>query len=316
MSEKFGAKKTELVELPRVSDRVTFIYIEHAKVNRQDSAIIVTNTKGIVSMPSAMVNVLMFGPGVDVTHRAIELIGDTGTTMTWVGEHGVRLYAHGRSLSKSSKLLERQAKLVSNNRKRLGVAREMYQMRFPKEDVSNLTMQQLRGREGYRIKKVYKSLAEKYEVEWTRRDYKVEEFEEGTLVNQALSVANSCLYGLIHSVIVALGLSPGLGFVHTGHELSFVYDIADLYKATCSIPFSFEIASEIKDDEDISRKVRLRMRDYFKETKMIKQIVGDLQYLLNESSELNLEVEVLNLWDEKTEFVRNGINFSRFEGGN
>lgn len=40
----------------------------------------------------------------------------------------------------------------------------------------------------------------------------------------------ACLYGVVHSVIVALGCSPALGFVHVDHERSFVYDIADLYK--------------------------------------------------------------------------------------
>ena len=99
----------------------------------------------MVRIPAAMISVLMLGPGTEITHRAMELIGDTGTSIVWVGERGVRLYAHGRSLTKSSRLLEQQALLVSNRRSRLAVARRMYQLRFPEEDVSKLTMQQLRG---------------------------------------------------------------------------------------------------------------------------------------------------------------------------
>ena len=34
---------------------------------------------------------------------------------------------------------------------------------------------------------------------------------------------------------LALGCSAALGFIHTGHHRSFVYDIADLYKAELSI---------------------------------------------------------------------------------
>lgn len=133
MKKHTGAKKAELIELPRVSDRVSFLYVEHAKINRQDSAITVTERRGIVRIPAAMVSVLMLGPGTEITHRAMELIGDTGTSVVWVGERGVRLYAHGRALNRSSKLVERQAELVSNRRSRLAVARKMYQLRFLKE---------------------------------------------------------------------------------------------------------------------------------------------------------------------------------------
>ena len=59
---------------------------------------------------------------------------------------------------------------------------------------------------------------------------------------------HACLYGLAHAVIVALGCAPGLGFVHVGHECSFVYDIADLYKAEVTIPIAFEVASQAPED--------------------------------------------------------------------
>ncbi|NLQ94476.1 type I-E CRISPR-associated endonuclease Cas1, partial [Streptococcus mutans] len=153
MKEKFGAKKTSLKELPKISDRVSFIYVEHAKINRVDSAITVSDSNGTVRIPAAMLGVLLLGPGTDISHRAVELIGDTGTSIVWIGERGVRQYAHGRALAHSTKFLEKQARLVSNSRSRLKVARKMYQMRFPNEDVSSLTMQQLRGREGARIRK-------------------------------------------------------------------------------------------------------------------------------------------------------------------
>ena len=143
-----GAKKADLTELSRVRERVTFLYLEHAKINRQDSAIVVIDTRGTVAIPAALISVLMLGPGVDVTHRAMELMGDAGMSVVWVGERGVRQYAHGRALTHSSALLVAQAKLVSNNRLRVGVARQMYQMRFPDDDVSTLSMQELRGKRG------------------------------------------------------------------------------------------------------------------------------------------------------------------------
>lgn len=206
MKEQSGAKKTELNELPRIGDRVSFIYIEHAKVNRTDSSISVYDSRGVVTIPIAMLGVLMLGPGTDVSHRAMELLGDTGTSVIWVGERGVRNYAHGRALAHTTKFLERQAKLVTNTRTRLSVARKMYQMRFIGEDVSSLTMQQLRGREGARVRKVYNTLSKETGVEWIKREYDVENFKDGSVINQALSAANVALYGLVYSVIVALGI--------------------------------------------------------------------------------------------------------------
>lgn len=310
MKKQVGAIKTELQELPRVSDRVTFIYIEHAKVNKQDSAITVLDSRGTVRIPSAMTSVLLFGPGTDITHRAMELIGDTGTSVVWVGERGVRQYAHGRALSHSSRFLEKQAKLVSNTRTKLSVAKKMYQMRFPDEDVSKLTLQQLRGREGARIRGVYRKQSKKYQIEWSGRDYNPDNFEDGTVINQALSAAHVALYGVCYSVMVALGISPGLGFVHVGHDLSFVYDIADLYKAQTTIPIAFEVAHEFDKEDDIGGITRRRVRDAFVDGRIMQQIVKDLQYLLEIPEMEKIETDVINLWDDKESHVKYGINYS------
>lgn len=309
--EFIGAPKTELKELPKISDRVTFIYVEHSKINRQDSAITVLDYRGTVRIPVAMIGVLILGPGTDITHRAMELLGDTATSVVWTGEYGVRHYAHGRALAHTTKFLEEQAKLVSNTRSRVDIARKMYQMRFPNEDVSKLTMQQLRGREGARVRSVYKKQALKYNVAWSGRDYDPDNFENSNAVNKALSVANVALYGLVYSIISALGLSAGLGFVHTGHDLSFVYDIADLYKANYTVPVAFEVASSVSDDDDeIERITRLKMRDVFSEGKIIKLIVRDLQYLFNIDENEKFDSEFISLWDDKEKLVRYGVNYS------
>lgn len=238
--------KTELQELPRISDRVSFIYVEHAKINRHDGAVTVTDSRGTVYIPAAIIGVILLGPGTDVSHRAVELMGDVGTAMVWVGEHGVRQYAHGRALGRTTRFLVRQAAMVSNTRSRLAVARKMYQMRFPDEDVSELTMQQLRAHEGARIRRVYRNLSSQYHVPWNRREYDPDNYQSGDPINQALSAANVALYGLVSSIVAALGLSAGLGFVHTGHDLSFVYDVADLYKADVTMPIAFEVAASYK----------------------------------------------------------------------
>lgn len=169
-------------------------------------------------------------------------------------------------------------------------------------------MQQLRGREGSRVRKIYRHYSKIYDVPWTGREYNPNDFESGTDINKALSAANVCLYGLAQSVVVALGLSPGLGFVHTGHGLSFIYDIADLYKADYSIPISFKIASENPGNGDIGGLTRRAMRDRFVDGKLMAQIVKDLQYLLD-TKDSDIEIDVLNLWDDKDNLVKYGVNY-------
>lgn len=310
--DKAGAKKTELNELPRISDRVSFIYLEHAKINRQDSAIAVRDQQGLICIPCSMIGVLLLGPGTDISHRAIELIGDTGTTIVWVGERGVRFYAQGRPLAHTTRLLEAQAKLVSNTKTRVMVARKMYQMRFGDEDVSKLTMQQLRGREGARVRKIYRKQSKRHHVEWNGRHYGIENFLEGSVIDQALSAANVSLYGVVHSVIAALGMSAGLGFVHTGHDKSFVYDIADLYKAELTIPLAFQVAAECNEDDDIGKITRLKMRDALVDGKLLKRIVQDLQYLMGITDEI-IEGDVLHLWDDKDGLIKHGVNYERMD---
>lgn len=305
-------EKPGLQALPTIRDRLSFLYLERCVINRQDGAITVTDVRGTVHVPAASLGVLLLGPGSKITHRAMELVGDTGTSVVWVGEHGVRYYAHGRPLTQSSRLLARQAEQVSNMRARLEVARHMYQMRFPDEDVSGLTMQQLRGREGSRIRAVYRRVSQESGVEWKGRVYDPENFAGGDAVNMALSAAHACLYGVVHSVIVALGCSPGLGFVHTGHERSFVYDIADLYKAEITIPIAFQVAAEVQDD--IGSVTRRRVRDAIADGRILEKTVKDIRALLFRGTEQEAEamdVQVLQLWDDRKGTVSHAVSYGK-----
>ena len=304
--------KTKIFEMPRLSDRVTFIYVEHAKINCVDNSVTVTESRGVVKIPVSMLGILLLGPGTSVTHRAMELMGDSGVSIAWVGEYGIRHYAHGRSLARTTKFMEMQAKLVSNIRTRLHIARKMYQMRFPDEDVSSLTLQQLRAKEGARIRQLYRKMSSKYKIEWNGRVYDPDNFDGGDAINQALSAANVALYGVVYSAVNAMGLVPGLGFVHQGHDLSFVYDIADLYKADITIPIAFQVASEY-GSENIGRLARLKVRTAFVDGKIFAIIVRDMQTLLGVNESEQIEIEPLQLWDNKEQNIKYGVNYSNYE---
>lgn len=297
--------------LPRAKDRYSFLYIEHCVVHRDSNALTMRDQEGVVHVPAAALSVLLLGPGTTVSHQAVALMAECGVSCVWVGENGVRYYAHGRSLAQSTRLLIAQARLVSHERERLRVAREMYAIRFPGEDVSMLTMRQLRGREGARMRDVYRANAKRTGVRWASRQYNPADFNDSDPINQALSAANYSLYGIVHAVIVSLGCSPGLGFIHTGHERSFVYDIADLYKADTSIPAAFDVVME--SSSDVGPMVRRRIRDLIFEQKIIQKSVSDIKALLgaDDIEDAMLETDVVSLWDVRDGALVSGRNYSR-----
>lgn len=110
-------QRPTLHSLPQIGDRMTFIYLERCRINRSDNAITATDDRGTIHIPAAAISVILLGPGSNITHRAMELVGDAGVSIAWVGEHGVRYYASGRPLTTSSHLLMRQAELVVNQQR-------------------------------------------------------------------------------------------------------------------------------------------------------------------------------------------------------
>ncbi|MDR2381328.1 MAG: type I-E CRISPR-associated endonuclease Cas1e, partial [Bifidobacteriaceae bacterium] len=258
--------RTTPQDLQRVSERISSLYVERSSIDRDENAVVVVNKRRTVRVPAAMLATLFLGPGTRATHAAITLLADSGTAVCWVGDHGVRFYAAGVGTSRGSALLQRQAWLVTRPVERLRVARAMYQMRFPNDDVGDLTMRQLRGKEGARVRHVYRQHSKRTGVAWARRDYKPgDPFASGDDVNRLLSAGNSCLYGICHAVIAGIGASPGLGFVHVGSAISFVLDIADLYKAESSIRIAFDLAAKGETDE---RDMRLAMRDHIRSQRL------------------------------------------------
>lgn len=306
-----GAAPPTSTQLGRIEDRVTFVYLERCTISRDSNAITATDQQGTVHLPAAGINAILLGPGTRVTHHAMMLMAVCGVSIVWVGEEGVRYYAHGSPLARSTHLLEAQAEAVANRRRRLGVARAMYEQRFPDEVVEGLTMQQLRGREGARVRALYRRHADRTGVEWQRRDYDPNRFDESDAINQALSAAHSALYGLVHAVIVSLGCAPGLGFVHTGHSRAFVYDIADLYKAEVTIPLAFDVVAE--GSVDISGDTRRAVRDALKQGDVLARCVRDVRRLLTPGDDSPLDINVIHLWDESLGQVPAGVAYGEVD---
>lgn len=265
-------------ELTRIGERLSFVYLERCTVHRDSNAITAEDADGVTHIPSATIGTLLLGPGTRVTHQAMVLLGESGAGVVWVGEHGVRYYAGGRALTRSSGLVEAQATAWANRRTRLDVARAMYRLRFPGEDTAGRTRQDLLGLEGRRVRDCYQRESRRTGVPWRRREFNRDDFSSGDAPNQAITAAAQCMYGVSHSVVAALGCSPGLGFVHSGHERSFVMDVADFYRTEIAVPVAFDAAAE--GEEDVATRTRRMLRDRINRVELLDRCVRDIKNLL------------------------------------
>ncbi len=268
-----------LHELPRFDDRWSYLYLEYGTLDQSAAGLNFRN-KGIDAvLPIDQLSLLMLGPGTTVTHAAVKALATNSCMLSWVGEEGVRLYAHSTGGTFSASRLIRQAKLASKEDDRLAVARRMYLMRFPGAELADKTMEHLRGMEGARVRASYAKLAAEHGIQWEGRNYDQTEWGKATPANRALSAANACLYGVCHAGIVAAGYSAALGFIHVGKMLSFVYDVADLYKTEMTVPLAFRLAAREKDQ--LERKVRLACREAFHEFKLMERLLPNIAEVLD-----------------------------------
>lgn len=276
-------RKKKRSELPRFSDGTSYLYIEHTIVEIEDRSLQFFHPEGMVSIPVAWLGVLLLGPGTSISHAAIGAIGDEGCVVAWVGEEGVRFYASGKGKTAKAKRTEQQARLWADPKSRERVARRMYEIRFGESIPETTTIAQLRGHEGQRVAAQYSNYAAAYGVKWNKRAYDRHNLGANDPANNAINVANHCLYGLAHAAIVSCGYTPALGFIHCGKADSLVYDIADLYKASDAYRIAFAEAAE--GPENLESRVRHALRNHFRHTRLLERMVDDLLTLFEANTD-------------------------------
>jgi CRISPR-associated protein Cas1 len=264
--------------LPKVRDSWSYLYVEHARIDQHAKAIAIRDFRGITPVPCASLAVLMLGPGTTITHAAIAVLAKHGCLVAWTGEDVVRFYAQGLGETRRSKRLLWQAWQWADQQRRLGVVMQMYHMRFAERLDPSLTLPQIRGKEGIRVREAYAGASRDTGVAWAGRSYTRGAWGQADPINRAISAANSCLYGVCHGAIVAAGYFPAIGFIHAGKMLSFVYDIADLYKVELTIPAAFRAVADQPDH--LERAVRLHCRDTLREHRLLARIVDDIDRAL------------------------------------
>lgn len=262
-----------------IKNRTSLIFLQYGQIDVKDGAFVLIDKKGVrTHIPVGSIACIMLEPGTRVSHMAVRLAAEVGTLLVWVGEAGVRLYASGQPGGARSDRLLYQAKLALDDDLRLKVVRKMFEIRFGEDAPARRSVQQLRGIEGARVKKTYQLLAKRYGVKWQGRRYDVKDWDKGDIANQCISAATSCLYGITEAAILAAGYAPAVGFIHTGKPLSFVYDIADIFKFDAVVPLAFKIAASNPSSPD--RQVRLACRDIFRESHILKKIIPTIEEVL------------------------------------
>ena len=264
-----------------IKDRVAMIFVAYGRIDVKDGAFVVVDEVNGERMliPVGSVACIMLEPGTRVSHAAVKLAATTATLLIWVGEAGVRLYSAGQPGGARSDKLLYQAKLALDDNLRLKVVRKMFELRFGEPAPERRSIDQLRGIEGARVRKTYELMARQYKVQWNGRRYDPKDWEKGDVINQCISAATSCLYGVTEAAVLAAGYAPAIGFLHSGKPLSFVYDIADVIKFDTVVPVAFKVAASRPPKPD--KAVRIACRDEFRRSKVLEKLIPMIEEILS-----------------------------------
>jgi CRISPR-associated protein Cas1 len=263
-----------------IKDRISVIHVERGHLDVLDGAFVVVDKTGVrTHLPIGGVACLMLEPGTRVSHAAVVMAARVGCLLIWVGEAGVRMYAAGQPGGARADRLLYQARLALDDGLRLKVVRKMYALRFGEEPPERRSVDQLRGIEGVRVRKLYELLARRYGVNWKHRNYDHKEWGSGDMPNRCLSSATACLYGISEAAILAAGYAPAVGFIHTGKPQSFVYDIADIFKFETVVPVAFRVAA--CNPHNPEREVRIACRDAFRKSRLLHRIIPTIENVLS-----------------------------------
>jgi CRISPR-associated protein Cas1 len=271
-------------QIPSISlkERTSLLFLEYGELDVIDGSFVLVDVRGVrVQIPVGGIACLMLEPGTRVSHAAIKLAARTGCLLVWVGEAGVRLYSSGHPGGARSDRLLYQASIALNPEGRRLVVRKMFEIRFGEKLDPNLTINQMRGLEGIRVRTLYEEYAQRFRVRWEGRKYNPRNWGSSDLPNKCLSAGTACLYGVVEAGILAAGYSPSIGFLHTGDSLSFVFDIADLFKFETVVPAAFEVAGQRPVHPE--RQVRQKCRDLFRQQNILERIIPTIHEVLESS---------------------------------
>lgn len=264
----------------RLEDRVSFLYLERCSVRQDRTGVVAISVeekessvvRRHIQIPVSGMAVLQLGPGTSISAAAMTSCTRAGATVLFTGGGGVPAYSRAVPLTQSARWAIAQAKLVASERNQRKAAVTLYRRQLGLDiDADETSISVMRGIEGRAMKLKYSELAKKHGVRDFRRNTNAED-----PVNLGLNLGNSLLYGCAASACAAIGVSPALGVIHRGDARSLLFDLADLYKPSVTIPIAFESASH----EDPMKFVRREIRSQILKQNMLSEMLAVLMEIL------------------------------------
>jgi len=252
-----------------LDDRVSVVFLEHGTLAVDNHCFVLRQRDRELIIPVACACVLALQPGVCVTHEAVVLAAREKTLLLFVGEQGTRLYAStwGEGSARSSDRILRQATNHANPVLRLRVATAFHCL-MTGESPKVRDIETLRGIEGAWVAKRYRELYAMYGVDARSRS------ELSGQVRLLLNHASACLYGLVEVAVLAAGYNPSIGFVHTGHARSLVYDLADTIKFATVVPLALQLRNSDLPPSTVGRRA---CRDLFAREQTLRTLFLHLE---------------------------------------
>ena len=291
MAQQLDEKSKKL--LTKARERISILYIEKARIEQSEYGVQIRQENKVSEIPITTISCIMLGPGTTITHRAVSNIAQAGCTICWMGMNQAVFYAYGEPATNKSKNILKQMHYHESKTLHTEVIHKMYNYRYPNDKIKSMSLEKLKGYEGLRMKACYEKYAKLYNVQWDGRIYDKFDFEKSDTINKYITALNNILYAITQAIILIMGYSPAIGFIHTGHIDSFVFDISDLFKEKVTIPLAFKLTKEYGFfNRDLMIK---EFRKKITEQKTIKQMVKYLEELFSDE-ECLIDTE-LKIWD-------------------
>ena len=273
-SDALKLRVPDVVELPRLEDRISFLFLDTCRVVQSETGVVAVDDTGArTQIPAAGLSVLLLGPGTSITAPAASTLHRAGTSLLFTDAGGVSAFSLTRPLTNRARFAEAQARLWASETGRVDAARLLYRRRFPDmEWPDGLPLRVMRGMEGQQVKALYRQGARRAKLPGWKRVTDLSVASDP--VNPLLNLGNSILYGAALAATSTLGLNPALGFIHQGASGALLFDLADMHKAESSIPLAFELAHR----SDGAAVMRRELRKYLVKNRVLK---SNLQLLVD-----------------------------------
>ncbi len=286
-----GRLGLETAQVPH-TDRHGLLWLERGRLTVESGNLVFTTAgsprlkAGAYDIAYQTVSNVLLGPGSTISHDALRLLARHDTGMLAVGSDGVRLYAVSMPFGPDrAERARRHALLWADETHRIDIARSMYALRLgePLPEYAR-DLDSLRGIEGARMKAVYQNLAGRYGLAWHGRRYDRMAPERTNLINQAVNHAATAVYAAARVAVAVTGTIPQLGFIHETSGHAFALDIADLYRATITLPAAFEAVQTCRNNDDIETRTRTLTGTKLHKEDVIATMIDRIKELLDDDS--------------------------------